>query len=84
MAEKDDIYKKIKRVDPKAAAIIDGIRQALTEKRQHSVEVLVTEDMSEDEEEMAIYEGLLKEGYPPDIAAERAKQWMSIERGIRG
>jgi hypothetical protein len=31
--------------------------------------------MTSEKEEMALFEGFLKEGYPPDIAARKAKEW---------
>ena len=40
--------------------------------------VTTTEDMTPEEEEMELFAGFLKEGYPEDIAAKKAKQWLAF------
>jgi hypothetical protein len=45
-----------------------------------TVIVELDESMIEDEEEMEIYGGCLREGYPPEIAKTKTKEWMRILR----
>lgn len=40
--------------------------------------VTTTEDMTPEEEEIELFAGFLKEGYPEDIAAKKAKEWLAL------
>lgn len=73
MAEKEDIYKKL---DPQTKNIIASLRNILKEQKCCSVEVLIDEDASREEEEMAILEGFLKEGYTIEEAEKEIPKWL--------
>lgn len=73
MAEKEDVYKKL---DPQTRNIIDRLRSILKEQKCCSVEVLIDESASKEEEEMAILEGLLKEGYTIEEAEKEVAKWL--------
>ncbi|MBU4491037.1 MAG: hypothetical protein KKD69_01060 [Euryarchaeota archaeon] len=69
MAERDDIRKRIKKINPKALELIDKIDVILNKSGGCTgVVVTTTEDMTPEEEEMGLFEGFLKEGYSPDVA----------------
>lgn len=76
MAYKEDVMAKIKRETPEAYRIIKTIDKAVRKEGGTGAMVTLTEDMTDEEQEMAIFEGLLKEGYPPEIADQKAKQWL--------
>lgn len=80
MAHKDDIRKRIKKLNPQALELIDKIDAILNEAGGYSggAVVTTTEDMTPEEEEMELFAGFLKEGYPEDIAAKKAKEWLVL------
>lgn len=60
-------------------AIIEELNQnteRLTGKR--SVTVIATENMTAEDRETALMEGFIKEGYSPNEAAAKAKEWIAI------
>jgi len=71
MGERENIRDRIKQINPRALMVCDQIDSLM----KGSVGVTITEDMTPEEEEMALYGGFLKEGYPPEIAEKKAKQW---------
>jgi hypothetical protein len=79
MAEKEDIIEKIKRTDPAAYRAITLLNDCLREVGCPSgVTVTTTEDMTDEEKEMALFEGFLREGYDQATAERKAKEWLSI------
>jgi len=71
MGKRENIRDRIKQINPRALMVCDQIDSLM----KGSVGVTITEDMTPEEEEMALYGGFLKEGYPPEIAEKKAKQW---------
>lgn len=80
MAHRDDIRKRIKKLNPQALELMDKIDAMLNEAGGYTggAVVTTTEDMTPEEEEMELFAGFLKEGYPEDIAAKKAKQWLAF------
>jgi hypothetical protein len=83
MAHKDDIRKRVEKLNPKALALMDEIdaminKSAGKSERSSGVTVTTTEDMTPEEEEMELFAGFLKEGYPEDEAAKKAKEWLTL------
>ena len=79
MAYKDDIRKRIKKQNPQALELMDKIDAALNEAGGCSGAVVTTtEDMTPEEEELELFAGFLKEEYPEDIAARKAKEWFAL------
>ncbi len=84
MAEREDIRDRIRRINPKALEIMDIFDEEYRKAGGTGVTVDTTEDMTEEEKEMALFEGFIKEGYPPDIADRQAKEWrIRMERLFR-
>lgn len=88
MAERADNYKvlqEMKKRDPRAAITCQEILNQILNAARESGEpitsaiVITDETMTEEEEEMALFEGFLKEGYPPDVAEKKAREWLKIE-----
>ena len=82
MAEREDIRERTKKLNPRLLPLCDAIDEASRESGYKGVTVTTTEDMTEDEEEMALFEGFLKEGHPPDVAAIKAKQFLARMREL--
>ncbi|MHB8882139.1 MAG: hypothetical protein ACYC69_11605 [Thermodesulfovibrionales bacterium] len=79
MAEREDIRARVRKVNPKALEMMDEFDRQLTKLGcGRGVTVTTTEDMTSEEEEMAIFEGYLKEGYAEDIAAIKAKEFLAL------
>lgn len=78
MAEKENIRDRIRRINPHALAIADRIDAAYRKAGGRGVGVDLTEDMTPEEEEMALFEGFIKEGHDPETAGRRAKEWLAI------
>jgi hypothetical protein len=71
MADRENIRDRIRRINPKALEVMDILDKECRKLGCTGATVTVTEDMTSEEEEMALFEGFLKEGYPPDIAKEK-------------
>jgi hypothetical protein len=71
MAERENIRDRVRRINPEALKVIDMLDKRCKELGCTGASITVTEDMTSEEEEMALFEGFLKEGYPPDIAKEK-------------
>lgn len=82
MAYKEDVMAKIKRETPEAYYIMKTIDDIARKEGATGAVVTVTEDMTDEEQEMALFEGFLKEGYPPDVADQKAKQWLNLMNTI--
>ncbi len=82
MAHKEeDIMEKIKRTNPQAYYIMKVFDECLAEVGgQSSVVVTTTDDMTDEEKEMALFEGFLKEGYPVEVAEKKAKEWLALDK----
>jgi hypothetical protein len=48
------------------------------------VTVITTEDMTDEEKEMALFEGFLKEGCNQDDANRKAKEWVLLVKRVSG
>lgn len=89
MAHKEeDIMEKIKRTNPEAYYIMKVFDECLAEVGcQSSVVVTTTDDMTDEEQEMALFEGFLREGYPGEVAEKKANEWLArdkeFDRGSR-
>ncbi|WP_028844916.1 MULTISPECIES: hypothetical protein [Thermodesulfovibrio] len=90
-AERADNYKvlqNMKRKDPKTAITIKEIVSKILEFAREdgtpikSAIVIIDEDMTEEEKEMALFEGFLKEGYSPEEADKKVREWMKIEKEL--
>lgn len=91
-AERADNYRvlqDIKKSDPKSAFLIQEIiNQILKTAREDgqpitSAIVITDESMTEEEKEMALFEGFLREGCPPEAAEKKAKEWIEIGKRIK-
>lgn len=87
MAIKENIKDRFRRINPEAIKVSEifneEYRKILKETRVDGIEkvgadVTVTEDMTVEEEEMAIFEGFLKEGYDISEADIKTKEFISI------
>lgn len=76
MANREDIRNRIRRINPKTLEVNDKIDKTLREFGYTGVIVDTTEDMSTEEEEMALFEGFLKEGYSIEEATAKAKDYL--------
>lgn len=77
MANREDIRARVRKLNPRALAVMDELDRQLAKLGGGSgVTVTTTEDMTPEEEEMTLFEGFLKEGYPEEIAARKAKEWL--------
>lgn len=72
MAERENIRDRIKKINPQALIVCDQIDSLM----KGSVGVTITEDMTDEEAEMELYTGFIKEGYPSDIAEQKAGAWL--------
>lgn len=91
-AERADNYKvlqNMKRKDPKTAITIQEIVNKILEFARadgtpikSAIVIIDEEDMTEEEKDMALFEGFLKEGYSPEEADKKAKEWMKIEKEL--
>lgn len=80
MAHKEeDIMEKIRRTNPEAYHIMRVVDECCAKVgARGGVVVTTTDDMTEKEEEMALFEGFLKEGYPVEVAEKKAKEWLRM------
>jgi hypothetical protein len=81
MAEREDIRSRSRRISPQVATAGEIIEKALIESG-FKYSVILTEDMTPGEEEMAFFESYLKEGYPPNEAEQRAKKSADLMRKV--
>lgn len=84
MANKEDIRQRSLKVSPQITVLSDKIDKLLAGHGFKGNIVTLTEDMTLEEEEMAIFEGLLKEGYSADEAEAKAKKDHEIFRKVFG
>lgn len=75
MAYFDDVKKRLKRFNPEAAGIIEMVDEACAEVGAAGAFVTIIEGMTDEEEEMAIFEAYLKEGWSPEVADVKAKEF---------
>lgn len=73
---------RIKYETPQVYRAICDLQRIISSIGSTGATVITTEDMSEEEEEMALFEGFLKEGYPPQIAEKKAKEWVQKMKAI--
>lgn len=80
MATHDNIFDRVKSLNPEAESMIkDFVNMAGNDGL-----VIFTEDMTDDEKEMAVFESLLKEGYSAEEADKEAKKrLLKIEAILR-
>ena len=75
MAKKEDIFKRIERVNPRALEIIRIFTEKLRKRGEDCRGIaFITEDMTRDEIVMACLERNLRLGMPPDEAKEEAEK----------
>ncbi len=79
MAYRENIKKRILKLNPKALSFLEELDKLIP---QGSVTVTTTEDMTEEEKEMELFAGFLKEGYPPDVAEKKAQEWIQIVKSM--
>ncbi len=77
MACKDNLKQRILKLNPKALSFLEELDKLIP---PGTVTVTTTEDMTEEEQEMELFAGFLKEGYPPDVAEKKAKEWLRISK----
>ncbi len=76
MAYFDDVEKRARELTPEVAEIMEIFDKACAEVGvKGGASVTIVEDMTDEEEEMAIFAAYLKEGCAPNIAAEKAKKF---------
>jgi len=78
MGERENIRDRIKQINPRALMVCDQIDSLM----KGSVGVTITEDMADKEAEMELYAGFIKEGYPPDIAEQKAGEWLAAMKQL--
>ena len=79
MAKKEDIFKRIERVNPRALEIIRIFTEKLRKRGEDCRGIaFITEDMTRDEIVMACLERNLRLGMPPDEAREEAEKQCRI------
>jgi hypothetical protein len=76
--KEEDVRELIRRDNPEMAHIMDIMDKHLREAGSTSADVTLDDCMTEEEREMAIFAGLLKDGYPPEIAAQKAKEQLHL------
>ena len=76
--KEEDVRERIHRDNPEIALIMDLMDKHLREAGSTSADVTLDDNMTEEEQEMAIFAGLLKDGYPPEIAAQKAKEHLHL------
>lgn len=90
-AERADNYRvlqDIKRKDPKTAFYMQEIINQIMETARRngnpisSAVVITDEEMTQEEREMALFWGFLKEGYLPEEAEKKVKEWIKEEREL--
>ena len=77
MAYKDNLKQRILKINPKALSFLEEFNTLIP---PGSVTVTTTEDMTDEEKEMELFAGFLKEGYSPEIAQKKAKEWLKISK----
>ena len=75
MAKKDDIYKRIERIKPKALEFLEQVREIFAEFGEDwNAVAFITIDMTFEEVKMACFERNLRIGMSPEEAEEEAKK----------
>jgi hypothetical protein len=82
MAEREDIRSRVRKLNPAILALSDRLEAALREQGFTGPLVELTEDMTPEEEEMAIFAGLIKEGCSPEKAEVKAKEKLKLLRKV--
>jgi|GEM_PF-5419533 len=81
MAEKEDIRKRIKELNPEALPLIDKANELLRLSGSTTVPVIILEGMTEEEQFMATLAAVLKEGFfSGDAALAEAEKRFDIYR----
>ena len=78
MAGRENIRDRIRRSNPRALAVMDELDLQMRKAGYRGAIVNTTADMTREEHEMALLEGFLKEGYPPEEAAKKASEWAAL------
>lgn len=84
MAERENIRDRARRLNSKIQALSDTIDAAIRKQGYDGNIIELTEDMIPEEKEMALFEGLLKEGYSENIAVKKAKETLVLMDRIFG
>ena len=78
MAQRENMRDRIRKINPQALVILDKFDRQCQLAGCHGVSVTTTEDMTPEEEEMALFEGFIKEGYSTEEATAKAKDWLAL------
>ena len=79
MAQKEDIRERVRKQDPRALEIFDMVDRKVREMGgSPSATVTLTDDMSREEQIMAIIEGCLKDGLSLPEAEQKAIDTLDI------
>ena len=84
MAERENIRAWIQKLNPRALFVLDELDRQFVKLGCRGVDVTTTEDMSPEEQQMALYEGFLKEGLPYAEAEAKACEWLSLIKMPKG
>lgn len=82
MAEKEDINKRIQKTNPQVFSLFKELDRILIKSGYRGAIVTTNHDMTDEEEEMALFEGFLREGYPEKEAFKKAKEWLSLSKRL--
>ncbi len=74
MAKTENIRRKIIQGDPAAGKIIEELLKIPSS----GSTVITTEDMTDEEEEIELIAGFMKEGYSQQDAEKEAKRWLQM------
>ncbi|MGO9014418.1 MAG: hypothetical protein ACLQF0_05515 [Dissulfurispiraceae bacterium] len=73
MAQKEDLEERLRLLNPAMVEFSEEIFRGMAEQGLTDF-IMMVEGMTPEEEEMAIFEGLLKRGYSPEAAEVEAKE----------
>jgi len=82
MGKRDDIDERIKKSDPKVHSLFKEIDRNLVKSGYRGASVTSHHDMTDDEDEMALFEGFLREGFPEEEASKKAKEWLNLSKRL--
>lgn len=63
---------------PEIKETVEILRKTIENLAGPGLHVITSDDMTREEKEMEIYAGFLKEGYPPDKAEKKAREFLEI------
>ena len=75
MGERDTSLEHFRKREPEAFALMNSIENKAVRLGSKGASVFVTDEMTPEEQEMALTEGFLKEGYSLEQSLEKASEW---------